>query len=162
MRGAGTFIVAAMGLGLMAATMLFDKHHRRTGAAFFLAWFVPGAGHLLLGRPVKAAVLFLILATLYVTGLWLSGWRYVSFDDNPFYYVGQFGSGVTTLLGQLFAEPKAFPREDLPTKWIDPALLYVCVAGLLNIVVTVGVFDAVRPTKAPEPAKALEPEGEKA
>jgi hypothetical protein len=157
-----------MGLGLMAATMLFDKHHRRTGAAFFLAWFVPGAGHLLLGRPVKAAVLFLILATLYVTGLWLSGWRYVSFDDNPFYYVGQFGSGVTTLLGQLFAEPKAFPREDLPTKWIDPALLYVCVAGLLNIVVTVGVFDAVRPApKAseahpPGPAKAPEAEGEKA
>jgi len=146
----GTAFAGVMILGLLAATLLLEREHRKTGAAFFLAWFVPGAGHLLLGRPVKAAVLFLILAALYVSGLWLSGWKLVSFDDNPFYYVGQFGSGITTVLGQLLAEPKAFPRDDLPTKWIDPAMLYVCVAGLLNIVVTVGVFDAARPPKLPE------------
>lgn len=146
----GAVLAAMMLLGLVAAAILFDKEHRRTGAAFFLAWFVPGAGHLLLGRPVKAAVLFGILAALYVSGLWLSGWRMVSFDDNPFYYVGQFGSGITTALGRILAEPKAFPREDLPTKWVDPAMLYVCVAGLLNIVVTVGVFDAARTPPRPE------------
>ncbi|HZL72877.1 MAG TPA: DUF6677 family protein [Planctomycetota bacterium] len=156
-----------MALGAGSSVMVFDKQHRRAGLAFFLAWFVPGAGHLLLGRPVKAAFLFLILAALYVTGLWLSGWKYVSFDDNPFYYVGQFGSGVTTLLAQLFEEPKAFPRPDFPTKWVDPAMLYVCVAGLLNIVVTVGVFDAVRPalkesgSPPSEPPKAVESLGEK-
>jgi uncharacterized protein DUF6677 len=156
-----------MTLGAASSVMIFDKQHRRTGLAFFLAWFVPGAGHLLLGRPVKAACLFLILAAMYVTGLWLSGWRYVSFDDNPFYYVGQFGSGVTTLLAQLFEEPKAFPRPDFPTKWVDPAMLYVCVAGLLNIVVSVGVFDAARPAlEASEaspsgPPQAPESPGEK-
>ena len=79
-----------------------------------------------------------------MSGLYLSGWRLVSFDDNPFYYVGQYGSGITTALGRLLAEPKAFPRPDFPIKWIDPALLYVCVAGLLNVVVTVAVFDAAR------------------
>jgi len=146
----GTALLGMMLLGMLGAWFLLEREHRKTGAAFFLAWFVPGAGHLLLGRPAKAAVLFLILAGLYVSGLWLSGWKLVSFDDNPFYYVGQFGSGITTVLGQLLSEPKAFPRDDLPTKWIDPALLYVCVAGLLNIVVTVGVFDAVRPPKPPE------------
>ena len=138
--------------GLLASQVMFSKEHRRTGLAFFLAWFVPGAGHLVLGRPVKAAFLFLILAALYVSGLWLSGWRFVSFDDNPFYYVGQFGSGVTTVLAQVFEVPKAFPRPDLPIKWIDPALLYVCVAGLLNVVVTVAVLDAARPA----PARAAE------
>ncbi len=152
----GVFLAISMLAGLAASLMVFEKRHRRTGAAFFLAWFVPGAGHLLLGRHVKAAVLFSILAAMYVTGLWLSGWKFVSFDDNPFYYVGQFGSGLTTLLAQAFAEPKAFPRPDFPTKWIDPAMLYVCVAGLLNIVVTVGVFDAARPPKAPE-APAVNP-----
>jgi hypothetical protein len=146
----GYVLAALMLLGLLGSSVMFEREHRRTGAAFFLAWFVPGAGHLLLGRPVKAAVLFLILATLYVSGLYLSGWRLVSFDDNPFYYVGQFGSGITTALGRILAEPKAYPRADVPTKWIDPALLYVCVAGLLNIVVAVGVFDAVRPRRAPE------------
>ena len=155
-----------MAFGLLASQVVFSKEHRRTGLAFFLAWFVPGAGHLALGRPVKAAFLFFILATLYVSGLWLSGWKFVSFDDNPFYYVGQFGSGVTTLLAQVFEEPKAYPRADFPTKWIDPALLYVCVAGLLNIVVTVGVFDAARPSAKgsgeppPGPPKAPESPGE--
>jgi TM2 domain-containing membrane protein YozV len=136
-------------VAFLASLVLTEKRHRRTGVAFFLAWFMPGAGHLVLGRPGKAAALFLILAGLYVSGLWLGGWTYVSFDDNPFYYVGQFGSGITTLLAQVFENPKAFPREDLPTKWIDPALLYVCVAGLLNIVVTVGIFDAAKPAPAP-------------
>lgn len=148
--GFGYVLAGLMLLGLLASPLVFEREHRRTGAAFFLAWFVPGAGHLLLGRPVKAAVLFLILATLYVSGLYLSGWRVVSFDDNPFYYVGQFGSGVTMALGQLLSEPKAYPRGDYPTKWIDPAMLYVCVAGLLNIIVAVGVFDAVRPAPPPQ------------
>ncbi|HZN61094.1 MAG TPA: DUF6677 family protein [Planctomycetota bacterium] len=148
----GYVLAGIMLAGLAASAVLFEREHRRTGAAFFLAWFVPGAGHLLLGRPVKAAVLFLILSTLYVTGLWLSGWKLVSFDDNPFYYVGQFGSGITMALGRLLAEPKGYPSDAFPTKWIDPAMLYVCVAGLLNVVVTVGVFDAARPPHAPEKA----------
>lgn len=33
-------------------------------------------------------------------------------------------------------------------------MLYVCVAGLLNVVVTVGVFDAVRPEPEPVPEGA--------
>ncbi|HKS16397.1 MAG TPA: DUF6677 family protein [Planctomycetota bacterium] len=144
----GLVLALVMLLASFSSFLLFDPRHRRTGFAFFAAWFVPGAGHLVLGRPVKALALFLILATLYVTGLWLSGWKYVSFDDNPFYYVGQFGSGVTTLLAQFFGEPKGYPSDAFPTKWVDPAMLYVCVAGLLNVVVTVGVFDAVRPEEA--------------
>lgn len=150
----GLALALVMLLAMGASALLFDREHRKTAVAFFLAWMIPGAGHLLLGRPVKALALFLILAGLYVTGLWLCGWRHVSADDNVFYYVGQFGSGVTTLLGQLFSSPKAFPREDLPTNWIDPAMLYVSVAGLLNIVITVGVFDAARPAKAEEGKRA--------
>jgi hypothetical protein len=153
----GYVLAGLMLLGLLASAFLFEREHRKTGAAFFLAWFVPGAGHLLLGRPVKAAVLFLILTFLYVTGLYLSGWKLVSFDDNPFYYVGQFGSGITTLIGRLLAEPKGYPSDAFPTKWIDPAMLYVCVAGLLNVVVTVGVFDAAPPAPTP-PAPAGEGE----
>ena len=67
---AGNFGIVLSGLmlfGLVAAGFLFEREHRRTGVAFFLAWFVPGAGHLLLGRPVKAAALFLILAGLYTS-----------------------------------------------------------------------------------------------
>lgn len=145
----GVVLSGLMLIGLLFSTVLFEPAHRKTGAAFFLGWFVPGAGHFLLGRRVKAVALFLILALLYVVGLSISGWRLVSFDDNPFYYVGQFGSGVTTLLGRLLAEPKAYPLEKFPPKWIDPGMLYVCVAGLLNVVVVMGVFNAERKAVAP-------------
>jgi len=154
----GVVLAGLMLVGLLFSTVLFEPAHRKTGAAFFLGWFVPGAGHLLLGRRGKAAVLFGILALLYVTGLYMSGWRLVSFDDNPFYYVGQFGSGVTALLGRALAEPKAYPIDAFPPKWIDPGMLYVCVAGLLNIVVIMGVFSAERkPATGPTPPA----EGEK-
>jgi len=145
----GFVLAGLMLIGLLFSTVLFEPAHRKTGVAFFLGWFVPGAGHFLLGRRTKAASLFLILSLLYVVGLCMSGWRLVSFDDNPFYYVGQFGSGVTTLLGRLFAEPKAYPLEKFPPKWIDPGMLYVCVAGLLNIVVVMGVFNAEGKDGAP-------------
>jgi len=150
--GPAVLLLAFMAFGLLASGFLFDRSTRKVGVAFFLGWFVPGAGHFLLGRRVKAAVLFGLLALIYVVGLWLCGWRMVAFDDNPFYYVGQFGSGLTSILGQVLAEPKAFPREDLPPKWMDPGMLYVCVAGLLNIVIMMSVFGAA-PSPPPKEEK---------
>jgi hypothetical protein len=151
--GGALLLLAFMAFGLAASGFLFEASTRKVGVAFFLGWFVPGAGHFLLGRRVKAAVLFGLLALIYIVGLWLCGWRMVSFDDNPFYYVGQFGSGLTSILGQLLADPKAFPRPELPPKWIDPGMLYVCVAGLLNIVIMMSVFGAppAPPPKEQEP-----------
>ncbi|MBI4565050.1 MAG: hypothetical protein HY716_10200 [Planctomycetes bacterium] len=139
-----------MALGALASLLFGGGGSRRAGVAFFAAWFVPGAGHLILGRWVKALALFGLLAATYGTGLWLCGWRHVSFEDNPFYYIGQFGSGVTMFLGQLLGDPKAYPREDMPPSWFDNGMLYMCVAGLLNVVIMMSVFDAARGRKAVE------------
>jgi hypothetical protein len=131
---------------------LAHRSQRRQAAAFFVGWIFPGAGHFLLGRWGKGLFFFFVLAATYVFGLWVSGWHTVSFDDNPFYYVGQYGSGLTMLVGGLLGEPKAFPRSDLPVRWFDPGLLYVCVVGLLNLVIMMSVFDVK--------AKRTEPVGE--
>lgn len=124
---------------------------RRQGLAFLAAWLVPGLGHVLVGKPKKALFFALALGATYVFGLWLSGWRAVSFADNPFYHVGQYGSGLTSLLGVLLGDPKAFPRDDMPKSWFDPGLLYVCAAGLLNLVVTLNILD-IRPPAPRDPA----------
>ncbi len=144
--------VAVIGIGLTAIVCL-SGHRRRQGLAFALGWLVPGAGHALLGRWGKAIFFFGILAATYIVGLWLSGWHTVSFDDNPFYYVGQFGSGLTVLLGHVLGTPKSFPRDDIPKSWYDPGLLYVCVVGLLNLVIMLGVFD-VKNADASQPSPA--------
>lgn len=149
---ASLLILAAMTMG----AMLFEPGNRRKALAFYAAWLAPGVGHLVLGRWGKALSLFGLHGFLLVTGLALCGWRTVGFEDNPFYYVGQFGSGLTVLLGQLLSSPKAYPIESLPPSWFDPGLLYVCVAGLLNVVVMVSVFD-VRRDPAASGAPAAEP-----
>ena len=156
----GLLVVAA----LAAAVMIFDPKHRRRGVAFYAAWVVPGLGHVVLSRWKKGLVLFGLLGGVFLAGLALCGWRTVAFEDNPFYYVGQFGSGMTFLAGQLLGTPKAHPVDHLPPSWIDPGMLYVCVTGLLNVVVMMGVFDARIPVEAapvaaapaPEPAPAAE------
>ena len=145
------FIATVVSLGAFAAGDV------RRGLAFWLAWLVPGLGHLVIGHVRKAVFFFCVVAGLYVFGLYICGWRPVDFDDNPFYYVGRVGSGATLLFGWLLGVEKSFPRVDLPKSWYDPGLLYVCVAGLLNLVIMLSVFEmTAKPVAAPAAVKGPE------
>lgn len=151
-------IIATAGLG-------FAIPGGRNVAAYILGWMVPGAGHFIMGKQHKGLIFFGLLAGIYVFGLFLSNFRMVGFEDNPFYYVGQFGSGMTLLIGGLLEFEKASPRAGLPLSWFDVGLLYVCAAGLLNYVISlnalevkaaqpVAVAPAVPTAPAPEPPPA--------
>ncbi len=153
MKLTGIVMAAALVLTALSWVVLGRGFAQRRGIAFLAAWFVPGMGHALLGKWRKGLFMFGLLAGTYAFGLWLSGWRTVSFDDNPFYNVGQYGSGMTMLLGGLLGDPKAFPRDDVPKSWYDPGLLYCCVTGLLNLVIMLSVFEV----KAPEAGKPEAP-----
>jgi hypothetical protein len=154
-------VLLAAATAVIGVNLSLKKGERRRGVAFAAAWLVPGAGHVVLGRWGKGLFFFLTLGLTYVFGLWIVGFRAVSFDDNPFYYVGQYGSGLTFLLARLMSEHKAFPRLELHPSWFDPGLLYVCVAGLLNVVIMMNVLD-LKPAPAPAPAAAAAPPAEAA
>lgn len=49
-----------------------DPDSGKASAAAFLTWFLPGAGHLYLGRTVTAVVVFVAIQGLYALGYWLS------------------------------------------------------------------------------------------
>jgi len=144
------FVLGSVAALCILITGLVKGQERRRGAAFLLGWLVPGAGHVLLGKWKKGLFLFLLLGATYLFGLWIVGFRAVSFDDNPFYYVGQYGSGATFLLARLFGAEKAYPRPEVHPSWFDPGLLYVCVVGLLNLVIMMNVMDV----KLAAPAKS--------
>lgn len=146
------FVLLAVAFVVVLVTLLVKKSERIRGAAVLLAWLVPGAGHVLLGKWRKGLFFFSILGATYLFGLWIAGFRPVSWDDNPFYYVGQWGSGATFLLSRVMSVQKAFPREDLPPSWFDPGLLYVCAVGLLNLVVMLNVLEVKLPARPAEPA----------
>ncbi len=159
------FVLLAVGFVTVLVTLLVSKSERIRGAAFLLGWLVPGAGHALLGRWQKGLFFFLTLGTTYLFGLWIVGSKAISWDDNPFYYVGQWGSGSTFFLAQMMPVQKAYPREGLHPSWFDPGLLYVCAVGLLNLVVMLNVLEVKRraapekapPADAPAPAPAPPP-----
>lgn len=153
-------VATATAVAVLAVTLVTSssKAHRRQGMAFLAAWLVPGAGHFVLARWRKGLFFFVVLALTYATGLWLSGWRTVSFDDNPFYHVGQYGCALTTLLGWVWGDPKAFPRDDVPKSWFDPGLLYVCVVGLLNVVIMLSVLEPSAPLAKEGDSTAPKPE----
>jgi hypothetical protein len=136
------------------AVYLLTQGQRRRGAAILAAWAFPGAGHLLMGNWKKGLLFLALLGGLYAAGLWIVGFRSVDWDENPFYYVGQYGSGLTLLGARSLFAAKSFPRAGLPLSWYDPGLLYVCCAGLLNLVVLLNLVDVKSPAPAPVPPPA--------
>ena len=69
--------------------------------AALLTWFVPGAGHLYLGRAGFAVVAFLVVEGLYALGLFLSDGR--AFEILPAEMRGQFAPFLSPELGNLGA-----------------------------------------------------------
>jgi hypothetical protein len=163
-RFSGRMIIVAALLLFILVSVFMKKGERIKGVAFFVGWLVPGAGHVLLGQWKKGLFFFGILGVTYLFGMWIAGFRPVSFDDNPFYYVGQYGSGVTMLVAKLRGAEKAVVGPSLHPTWFDPGLLYVCVVGLLNLVVMLSVLDAKSLSSdapvesAPAPVPAAVPE----
>jgi hypothetical protein len=148
----GITIGLVLGYGLF---LLAQPGRRRRGLAVLAGWALPGAGHLLLGKRTKGLLFLGLLGGLYAAGLWIAGFRSVDWDENPFYYVGQYGSGLTMLGARVLFAAKSFPRPDLPLSWYDPGLLYVCCTGLLNLVVLLNLVEVKAPT--PVPAAAAPP-----
>ncbi|HEX7899301.1 MAG TPA: DUF6677 family protein [Planctomycetota bacterium] len=149
-------IVSLSILGFTVLGMLAQEGRRRQGVAFLAGWMFPGAGHFVMGKWTKGFFFLGLLGGLWFVGLWIVGFKSVDWDENPFYYVGQFGSGLTMLGARVLCPAKSFPREGLHLSWYDPGLLYVCCAGLLNLVVMLNLIEtkAVAPAKpAPVPEK---------
>jgi hypothetical protein len=151
------FLLLAAGVVVVALALFLRKGERIKGVAFLAAWLVPGAGHVLLGKWKKGLFFFGLLAAAYAFGMHIAGWRPVSFDDNPFYFVGQYGSGVTLLIAKLRGAEKAILRPEIHPSWFDPGLLYVCVVGLLNLVIMLNTLD-LKVAPAPVPATSPAPE----
>jgi Family of unknown function (DUF6677) len=124
--------------------------------AFLAGWVLPGAGHVLMGKWKKGLFFFALLGAAYAFGMHIAGWRPVSFDDNPFYFVGQYGSGATLLVAKLRGSEKAILSQGIHPSWFDPGLLYVCVVGLLNLVLMLNVLD-LKTAAAPAAAPAATP-----
>lgn len=149
----------------MARPAVHIEHPYR---AAFLAWLVPGLGHLSQGRTAKGILYAVCILSLYFLGFALGEgkivyWRWVNPLQNPdkfcLHYVGQFFVGLPALpaliqstlkyygMDPLFGGFMAEPPQNainglLPRfgKLIEVGTIYTTVAGLLNVL---AIYDAL-------------------
>ena len=119
-----------------------EKPYRPPYFAAFLAWLVPGAGHLYLGCRLKAAIFFVVIHAVFVGGMALGAFRILQVphginDPNFWVFLGQLCTGASTAVFHIVRS--GLPGEAPPAKLTDVARLYSYTAGLLNLLV---VFDA--------------------
>jgi hypothetical protein len=104
------------------------------------AWAVPGLGHLWLGRRRKGLVFLVALPLMFAIGLSAHG-RLSTFDwSDPFaclVAIAQAGTGAMYFIGRGLG----YIYGDVTAVTFEYANTFLMVAGLLNMLVIVDVFD---------------------
>jgi hypothetical protein len=104
--------------------------------ALIAGWLVPGAGHLLLGKWIRALLLMASIVGMFAIGIALQGKIYSPNTGEPLDmlgFAGDLGSGLLYGLARLLGwgqAPVLIAIADYGTK-------FIVVAGLLNIVAAV-------------------------
>jgi hypothetical protein len=104
--------------------------------ALLAGWLVPGAGHLLLGKWVRAGLLMVSIMGMFVIGIALAGKVYTPNTGEPLDmlgFAGDLGSGLLYGLARLLG----WGQAPVLTAVADYGTKFIVVAGLLNVVAAV-------------------------
>jgi hypothetical protein len=104
--------------------------------ALIAGWLVPGAGHLLLGKWIRAALLMASIVGMFAIGIALGGKIYSPNTGEPLEmlgFAGDLGTGVLYGIGRLLG----WGQAPVLTAIADYGKIFIVVAGLLNVVAAV-------------------------
>jgi hypothetical protein len=121
----------------------------RRAAAILLAWLIPGAGHLILGKIGRGLLFLAVLTGTFALGLALHGrlfWPTVADPPSTFHFdlitvlwfLAQIGSGLCYVISFLFGFGTA-PHPEASTFEYGNTFLFL--AGLLNYLVIYDAYD---------------------
>jgi TM2 domain-containing membrane protein YozV len=127
----------------------------KAAVACILAWIVPGAGHLFLGKYLRGIVFLVIVSFLFGFGLYLGGKTYPKLNTEP-ERIAQRGEGVDFLsyfatFACLGTGPAYFIVRRIPaldygqgnvfSSTYEYGTTFILVAGLLNFLLILDAFD---------------------
>jgi hypothetical protein len=121
--------------------------NRRTLTAMVLAYLVPGAGHLYLGRRARAAAFFCIVVFLFVVGLSI---------DGDLYKLEQSGGALLRILASLGSLGAGLiywiaagmgAHGDVTSITYEHGTAFTITAGLMNLLLVLDAFDISRGRK---------------
>jgi uncharacterized membrane protein len=105
-----------------------------------LAWLIPGAGHLLLGRRAKGLVFLVALPLMFTIGLWLQGRLFPLDWSDPLVFLGAIanrGIGAPYFIAHLM---DAGAGTVIAASY-EYGNTFLMTAGLLNFLVILDAFD---------------------
>ena len=120
----------------------------------FLAWLVPGAGHVYAGRMTRGIIVFVMIGVTFWIGVALGGVKTVDYQAERYWFCAQMVTGVHGLAGwqrqrdslqkiagdrARYANPASPENIALVAPVDTVARAYSGVAGLLNLLC---IFDA--------------------
>jgi hypothetical protein len=117
-------------------TSLRTKTRFSPAVILFAGWLIPGAGHLLLGKYVRAGLLFASIAAMFAIGIALEGKVYTPASGDPLDLLGfaaDLGSGALYIFVRLFD----LGHSSVQIAIADYGTKFIVVAGLLNVVAAV-------------------------
>jgi hypothetical protein len=106
-----------------------------------LAWLIPGAGHLVLGRRQKGLVFLVALPLMFAIGLWLQGRLFPLEMSDPLVFLGAIanrGIGAPFFLAKYAFDAGAGTVTAVAYEYGNTFLM---TAGLLNFLVVLDAFD---------------------
>lgn len=124
----------------------------RIVAALALGLLVPGAGHLLIGRRSKAVFYLIAVLGCFLLGLWLADWRCVHVEKYPLYMLAQMWVAGPVMLTVATTHSLRIAQD---IAYLDAGLLFTAIAGLLNVVVLVDLYETH--LRMRDPARAGSP-----
>jgi hypothetical protein len=117
-----------------------DKGHRNPFVAMILAWLVPGAGHLYLGRRSRAVVFLLLVAFSICLGVLLRGKLFVVLPEQPLSRLGtlaSMGMGIPYFVLQFVLGY----RGDIQGSSYEYGSAFLLTAGLMNLLLVLDAWD---------------------
>jgi hypothetical protein len=93
------------------------------------AWWIPGAGHWLIGQPKRAAIIFFAIAFAFVLGIWLGSIAVID-AATPWYWAQLLSSPAVAYLAHLSGSVYHLDSFGRPREMGE---IYTAIAGMLNL-----------------------------
>ena len=115
--------------------------NRRTLTAMILAYAIPGAGHLYLGRRARAIAFFVVIVVMFVLGIAIDGDLYTLGHSGGqllriLASLGSMGSGVMYFIAAAIGV-----QGDVTSITYEHGSAFTITAGLMNLLLVLDVFD---------------------
>jgi hypothetical protein len=111
-----------------------------------LGWLVPGLGHFLLGRRLRAAVFFVVIAVAFVVGLLLQGELILPATGDPLSYlaaIASIGNGILFFVAKYLG----LGQGVVTSASYEYGNTFLLTAGMMNLLLLLDIHDIIHGRK---------------